>query len=547
MKNKALLIALLTVASLILIVLLVLLFGDHVFILKGMDGVNGQDGVNGTNGVDGMDGASAYELAVELGFTGTLDEWLLSLAVRGSDGLAGRPGVAGVGIRDLYVSPKGELMVELTDGSLINAGTVGTGGGTPTEPDAPTTPTTPDADGFYPTEEIVVMNKPGITTLNLREGYGVGNSVAIASWGVEYTRTGVNPENGFSRFLVGGKICYARTHYFEPKYKGDFPVVQLPGSLVLTRGEATAFATDQIIPYAGEHITLSYHYFGTGTVANDGEVFWLTPTAIEAVPENLTITVHVFENGKQYAAGNYKIPVTVVEPNTVLSMTGILIGDGRIADGKLAAALSERLPNFSYVGTASTGLISHEGREGWGAGDYLSANKGGNVNPFYSATAQDFDFGAYMRANYPNTSLDAAIIWLGIHDNNPAESALRVERMVRSIKAYDPDIQVFVMSEYLPPRDGYYLTDGTDASVMRARQYEYLTQQRALFGGRESEGIYLLPAAVGIDSRTDFSLSAVTLPTGNVDRVTDLVHLGTAGYGKYAAMLTAYLTHVLGA
>ncbi|WP_445429475.1 hypothetical protein [Bacillus atrophaeus] len=36
-------------------------------------------GTKGTTGAAGKNGLSAYELAVQQGFTGTLDEWLASL------------------------------------------------------------------------------------------------------------------------------------------------------------------------------------------------------------------------------------------------------------------------------------------------------------------------------------------------------------------------------------------------------------------------------------------------------------------------------------
>lgn len=49
--------------------------------LQGQDGVNGLDG---TNGVDGVDGLSAYQIAVNNGFVGTEQEWLASL--HGVDG-----------------------------------------------------------------------------------------------------------------------------------------------------------------------------------------------------------------------------------------------------------------------------------------------------------------------------------------------------------------------------------------------------------------------------------------------------------------------------
>ena len=52
-----------------------------------------QNGSNGANGKDGENGLSAYELAVQNGFTGTLTEWLESL--KGADGINGANGKDG--------------------------------------------------------------------------------------------------------------------------------------------------------------------------------------------------------------------------------------------------------------------------------------------------------------------------------------------------------------------------------------------------------------------------------------------------------------------
>ncbi|RDY88567.1 collagen-like protein [Bacillus amyloliquefaciens] len=46
---------------------------------KGDKGDTGATGTKGATGATGKDGKSAYELAVQQGFTGTLDEWLASL------------------------------------------------------------------------------------------------------------------------------------------------------------------------------------------------------------------------------------------------------------------------------------------------------------------------------------------------------------------------------------------------------------------------------------------------------------------------------------
>lgn len=58
--------------------------------IKGADGTDGRDGQDGQ---DGQDGKSAYELAVEAGYSGTEAQWLASL--HGADGISARIAVAG--------------------------------------------------------------------------------------------------------------------------------------------------------------------------------------------------------------------------------------------------------------------------------------------------------------------------------------------------------------------------------------------------------------------------------------------------------------------
>ncbi|MBQ3138105.1 MAG: collagen-like protein [Ruminococcus sp.] len=52
---------------------------------NGADGINGADGKDGTNGKDGANGLSAYEIAVQYGFKGTESEWLESLKGESGD------------------------------------------------------------------------------------------------------------------------------------------------------------------------------------------------------------------------------------------------------------------------------------------------------------------------------------------------------------------------------------------------------------------------------------------------------------------------------
>ena len=62
----------------------------------------------GEPGSDGKDGKSAYEVAVENGFNGTVDEWLVSLI--------GAKGDNGVGIENIAVDYKGNIVITLSNG-----------------------------------------------------------------------------------------------------------------------------------------------------------------------------------------------------------------------------------------------------------------------------------------------------------------------------------------------------------------------------------------------------------------------------------------------
>lgn len=72
---------------------------DHILsqVSAGTDGIDGIQGLQGEPGIDGIDGLSAYELAVDAGYVGTLDQWLTDLiGERGEQGIQGLPGADGL-------------------------------------------------------------------------------------------------------------------------------------------------------------------------------------------------------------------------------------------------------------------------------------------------------------------------------------------------------------------------------------------------------------------------------------------------------------------
>lgn len=158
--HTALQIAILSVGILILVALTLNLAMGGFWIVHGLDGAEGKSAyevavANGFSGsvtewlasLGGNGGKSAYEIAVENGFVGSEAEWLLSLAfgedgkdgkngLNGQDGEDGRNGLNGqdgangkdgVGIRSVYVNEQGHLIVTLTDGTQVDAGSVWNG------------------------------------------------------------------------------------------------------------------------------------------------------------------------------------------------------------------------------------------------------------------------------------------------------------------------------------------------------------------------------------------------------------------------------------
>lgn len=71
----------------------------------GKDGLDGSTGPQGPKGNDGSTGKSAYEIAVDYGFSGNEEAWLLSL--KGQDGKDGKDGVNGINGLDGSTGPQG--------------------------------------------------------------------------------------------------------------------------------------------------------------------------------------------------------------------------------------------------------------------------------------------------------------------------------------------------------------------------------------------------------------------------------------------------------
>ena len=91
------------------------------------DGMDGQNGAAGQNGADGQDGKSAYQLAVDNGYSGTVQQWLDSL--KGQDGSNGTNGANGNdGVTPHIDSTTGNWFIGSTDTGVHAQGPAGQDG-----------------------------------------------------------------------------------------------------------------------------------------------------------------------------------------------------------------------------------------------------------------------------------------------------------------------------------------------------------------------------------------------------------------------------------
>ena len=161
------------------------------------------DGKDGADGKDGVDGKSAYQIAVEAGYTGTEEEWLASLkGEKGDTGEAGEPGEKGEkGDR----GEKGDTGEKGETGAAGKDGTDGKDG----------------ADGFSPSAKvektgsvvtITITDKNGTTTESFTEGADVDltpyatkafSSVRLGNSG-EYMFTASNKSDTITFGVDGG-------------------------------------------------------------------------------------------------------------------------------------------------------------------------------------------------------------------------------------------------------------------------------------------------------------------------------------------------------
>ena len=234
----------------------------------------------------------------------------------------------------------------------------------------------------------------------------------------------------------------------------------------------------------------------------------------------------------------------------------MFIGDSITANGlypkEVANLFANDVMNVNLIGTVNIGGVPHEGHGGWTSKDFCETTSFNDyTNAFYNPATKTFDFTYYMNTN-GFESVDDVFINLGINDmakNLGLENIIRYyNKMINSIRAYNPKIRIFIGLCILP-YSGKYSTVHNYTQFWKSQRLALHERLIEEYDERESEGIYVVPFNLTIDTEHDFKFVEKPLSRRNdavkVKYCTDVVHPSTVAYNKMADMAYWYIKYNL--
>ncbi len=244
----------------------------------------------------------------------------------------------------------------------------------------------------------------------------------------------------------------------------------------------------------------------------------------------------------------------------------LLIGDSWTAPGLYARELKnlfddENEPmNINLLGTLGNGGAEvgasdgyHEGHGGWSSKTFCTTdNYNGYTSHFYNPTTKTFDFSYYM--NYTGyTKIDDVFINLGINDvatiSDYDEIIGYYNVMIDSIRGANSSggqpAKIFIGLCGLPAKYEYSSVHNNcqRSKALRLAFHERLMKE---YGGRESEGFFIVPLHLSIDSCYDFKIEEKARSfrdTSLVPYCTDNVHPSNIAYNKVADRIRTYIKY----
>ena len=231
----------------------------------------------------------------------------------------------------------------------------------------------------------------------------------------------------------------------------------------------------------------------------------------------------------------------------------LAIGDSLSANGALYSRLQEHLGNQLICnGTRGYEGFLTEARLGFSAKNYLTETsydleEGEEVHKFWNPETQRFDWNYYKTSTGFNP--DVVLLHLGTNGLlSGDENAENICKIVELIRQDDENIPIYVVNTiYQSDQNGIGSMKLNNGSLMFPGEYKqerdlanfnlrvYLTDKLA-----EKEKVYLVPAAISVDSEHVFNMEERTVNpySEETEKVaTDAVHPAAEGYYQIADVI----------
>jgi lysophospholipase L1-like esterase len=290
-------------------------------------------------------------------------------------------------------------------------------------------------------------------------------------------------------------------------------------------------------------------------------------------------TLSVYDD-RNRLLGQASTTLKVVAPGTPTQLSVLLIGDSLTHQSSYPARILEACaqdPNLKVrlIGTHAprpeSPDLRHEGYGGWTAAGFVSnfdteAWKDGRraCSPFVFAGADGkpvLDFARYCREQNEGKAPDVVTIFLGCNDTFGASEAKQAEviadtlanfdLLIKNIRAAGPTtaIGILLLAPPAASQDAFGYNYGCGQTRWQYRRNQHRLVERTLekFGGREAEGIWLLPTDVIVDPVYGFpSITAKANAHSTVDvvRLSNSVHPNEAGYRQIGDAVYAWLKDI---
>lgn len=227
-----------------------------------------------------------------------------------------------------------------------------------------------------------------------------------------------------------------------------------------------------------------------------------------------------------------------------------IVGYGLFED-ELINLFKNDVMNIELVGTLNTPKNNkHEGRGGgWSAKYYTTyPERGGVKNAFWNPATNKFDFSYYMQQN-SFTRVDYVYFGSGINDLNLWYNYMidAYKEIITSIKAYNSNIKI-LLGLPIMPCEYEHGNVKTNNQSEKNRRLDACKKIISEFDNRESEGIFVVPTHIVLDTENDFRFVEKPISSRNPDVTakfcTDFTHPATCGFNKIADMLYVYIKYI---